>query len=337
MRGFLKKSRKTDAVAAGCAGEFLKGWGPRPAFALLIGLMLLTGCAKTVTQQAESEQVRQQAAAQESTLRQQRERSQKAQHELQEARFYAKTCTEKIADLERSLKQIGLTLAQLEQTLAQSRDELANLEEGSSKQQLQEALQQRQVREQALSEARNTLEHATNNLNKLEQDRMSCEQKLHPLREKASELSLKEQEARLQFEQWAEQLNGVDEAALQPLLEAGNAKPAALQNELNRLNGDIEALGAVNLAALEELQAAQERKSYLDAQAKDLNDAMATLEDAIRRIDKESRELLMVTYIYYVTYFIIYNILAHSASGNNHWFSKQHSLYYNHPKGFILT
>ncbi len=248
------------------------------------------------TQQVESEQVRQQAAEQETTLRQQRERSQKAQHELQEARFFAKTCTEKIADLEHNLKQIGLTLEQLEQTLAQSRDDLAHLDEGSSKQQLQEVLQQRQVREQALSEARNTLEHATNNLSKLEQERMSCEQRLHPLREKVTELTLKEQEARLQYEQWAEQLNGIDETALLPLLEAGNAKPAALQNELSRLNDDIEALGAVNLAALEELQAAQERKSYLDAQAKDLNEAMATLEDAIRRIDKESRELLMATY-----------------------------------------
>ncbi len=248
------------------------------------------------TQQAESEQVRQQAAAQETTLRQQRERSQKAQHELQEARFFAKTCTEKIADLEHNLKQIGLTLEQLEKALALCRDDLAQLDEGSSKQQLQEALQQRQVREQSLSEARNTLEHATNNLNKLEQERMSCEQRLHPLREKVTELSLKEQEARLQYEQWEEQLNGIDETALLPLLETGNAKPAALQNELNRLIGNIEALGAVNLAALEELQVAQERKTYLDAQAKDLNEAMATLEDAIRRIDKESRELLMATY-----------------------------------------
>ena len=110
------------------------------------------------------------------------------------------------------------------------------------------------------------------------------------------ELTLKEQEARLHFEQWAEQLQGVDEQALLPLLESGNNKPNALQSELNGLNAGIEALGAVNLAALEELQAATERKAYLDAQAADLNEAMATLEEAIRRIDKESRDLLMDTY-----------------------------------------
>jgi chromosome segregation protein len=89
-------------------------------------------------------------------------------------------------------------------------------------------------------------------------------------------------------------LQGIDEVALLPLIEG--ARAGGLQNELGRLNNEITALGAVNLAALEELQVAQTRKSYLDAQSKDLNDAMETLEDAIRRIDKESREMLMATY-----------------------------------------
>ena len=245
-------------------------------------------------QQARVEQVREQSQEQESVLRQQRERVQKAQHELQEARFFAKTCTEKITDLERNLQHSNVTLAQLEETYTQARTELAEMSDSLAQEQLQETLQQKQQREQALAEARNVLEHATVTLNQLEQSRMSCEQKLHPLREKVGDLTLKEQEARLQSEQWAEQLQGVDEEALLPFLEG--AKQSGLQNELNRVNDDITVLGAVNLAALEELQGAQERKLYLDAQAKDLNDAMATLEEAIRRIDKESRDLLMATY-----------------------------------------
>jgi len=249
---------------------------------------------KIAEHQENAEQVRHQSADQDGKLREQRERSQRAQHELQEARFYAKTCADKIGDLEHNLKQIGLTLEQLEQNLTHSREELLQMEDDNSQQQLQHALESRQVREQALAEARNAMEFATVNLNKLEQERMSCEQKLNPLREKSTELSLKEQEARLHYEQWAEQLQGVDEAPLLPLLEG--AKPAALQNELNRLSSGIEALGAVNLAALEELQAAQERKEYLDAQSKDLTEALETLESAIRRIDKESRDLLMATY-----------------------------------------
>jgi len=246
--------------------------------------------------QLDSEQVRHQSTVQEGLLREQRERSQKAHHELQEARFFAKTCAEKIADLGHNLNQTGLTLEQLEHNLARSRNELVNLDDATSQQQLRDTLELRAIREQALAEARNAMEYATVILNKMEQERMSCEQKLNPLREKSGELSLKEQEARLHFEQWAEQLQGVDEAALMPLLESGNTRPTALQNELNRLGAGIEALGAVNLAALEELNAAQERKTYLDSQSRDLTEALDTLESAIRRIDKESRDLLMATY-----------------------------------------
>ncbi len=55
-------------------------------------------------------------------------------------------------------------------------------------------------------------------------------------------------------------------------------------------------MGAVNLAALDEVGIAQERKTYLDAQAADLTEALTTLENAIRQIDKESRQLLQQTF-----------------------------------------
>ena len=246
--------------------------------------------------QEEAEQARQHAFAQDAQLREQRERSQKSQHELQEARFFAKTCADKISDLDHNIKHSVSTLTQLELALVHTRHELASMSDSASQQQLQAALDMRQVREQALAEARNVIEYATLSLNKLEQERMVCEQKLNPLREKVQEITLKEQEARLQFEQWAEHLQGVDEAPLQIELEIHPVKPSSLQAELARLSDNITSLGAVNLAALDELKAAEERKAYLDAQAKDLNQAIHTLEGAIRRIDKESRDLLMETY-----------------------------------------
>jgi chromosome segregation protein len=254
---------------------------------------------------AQVDEAQRHANAQDSALREQRGRAQQAQHALQEARFFAKTCAEKIADLQHNTQQISDALAQFGQNLTQLRADLSGSEDETAKQQLQAALLVRQACEQTLGEARNILENATVNLQKFELERLACEHKLSPLREKLNELTLKEQESRLHFEQWSEQLQGVDEQVLMPLLEyekllsghpSGNNKPNVLQSELNRLNADIEALGAVNLAALEELRAAIERKAYLDAQAKDLNEAMATLEDAIRRIDKESRNLLMDTY-----------------------------------------
>jgi chromosome segregation protein len=245
---------------------------------------------------AQVDEAQRHANAQDGALREQRSRAQQAQHALQESRFFAQTCAEKIADLQRNTQQITEALTQFELDLGQLHTDLSGSEDETPQQQLQAALEGRQGYEQALAEARNALENATVELQKYEHERMACEHRLNPLREKLGELTLKEQEARLHFEQWAEQLQGVDEQALLPLLESGNNKPNALQSELNGLNAGIEALGAVNLAALEELQAATERKAYLDAQAADLNEAMATLEEAIRRIDKESRDLLMDTY-----------------------------------------
>ncbi len=50
------------------------------------------------------------------------------------------------------------------------------------------------------------------------------------------------------------------------------------------------------MAALDELAAASERKDFLDAQSADLNDAIGTLEDAIHKIDQETRSLLQGTF-----------------------------------------
>src|SRR5207237_7926744 len=73
-------------------------------------------------------------------------------------------------------------------------------------------------------------------------------------------------------------------------------RPSSLQGEITRITQAIAELGAVNLAALEELTTSRERKAFLDSQAADLEEAMHTLEDAIRRIDRETRELLRETF-----------------------------------------
>jgi chromosome segregation protein len=83
---------------------------------------------------------------------------------------------------------------------------------------------------------------------------------------------------------------------LQASIEQGGFRPSALQADIERLQREITALGAVNMAALEELQAARERKGFLDAQSADLTQAMTTLEDAIKKIDMETRDLLGSTF-----------------------------------------
>jgi chromosome segregation protein len=120
---------------------------------------------------------------------------------------------------------------------------------------------------------------------------------LQPQRDRIVELQLKEQAARLAQEQYDEQLRNfeVDEAALSEKLHA-DLKPSYLQGEVTRLNNAIAALGAVNMAALDELVQAKERKTFLDAQHADLTEAITTLQDAIQKIDIETRELLQDTF-----------------------------------------
>ena len=130
-----------------------------------------------------------------------------------------------------------------------------------------------------------------------ESQRLESEQKLDPLRERIGELKLKEQAARLAYEQFAHQLfeAGADEAGLEATIEAGQ-KGAPLQGEITRLTNAIAELGAVNMAALDELTQNRERKNFLDSQTADLAEALATLENAIRKIDRETRELLQQTF-----------------------------------------
>jgi chromosome segregation protein len=162
---------------------------------------------------------------------------------------------------------------------------------------LSAAIDTKQLRETALAEARNHLAVAETLLQELERVRMQNEQQLHPMRDSLEQSRLNEQEARLHFEQCQAGLleNGIDEHELAKDL-AENAKTTELARKTIQLQQQISELGAVNLAAIQELAVESERKSYLDSQMLDLTQATETLEDAIRKIDRETRDKLMATY-----------------------------------------
>ncbi|MEO7057924.1 MAG: chromosome segregation protein SMC, partial [Caldimonas sp.] len=124
------------------------------------------------------------------------------------------------------------------------------------------------------------------------------EQALQPLRDRVGTLKLEEQAAQLGGAQYLEQLEAAtaDREAISRQVEEGGVKLAGLQGRIDALQKQVEALGAVNLAALDELTTSRERKGFLDAQNADLAEAIATLEDAIRKIDLETRDLLGTTF-----------------------------------------
>ncbi len=233
----------------------------------------------------------------EAAAAEQRRAAQQAEKDSQEAVFAQKSCTQRISDL----TEAGRRLEDQAEQFAANRERLAEdvgrFDDTPLAAELQTALGMRSERESVLTGTRDELQGIENELRETEQQRLTAEQRLGPLRDRVGDLRLKEQEARLVEEQFARQLveSGANEEELAQQLAKGT-RSSHLNTEITRLGEEIAALGAVNLAALEELGAARERKAYLDAQSTDLEQALGTLEDAIKRIDRETRELLSKTY-----------------------------------------
>jgi chromosome segregation protein len=235
--------------------------------------------------------------ANEQRLADAREALRELERKAQEAEFAEKSGRNRIDELRRSIATATAQVAQVGESLQAGQRELEGLEAGTANEGLQDLLDRRTQQERALADARHELDQITQQLRQFEDARMQGERSLQPQRDKITEMQLKEQAARLNQEQFAQQLAEVqaDEAALAEKLHP-DMKASYLQGEVTRLTNAIAALGAVNLAALDELATASERKNFLDSQNRDLTEAIATLEDAITKIDKETRDLLQDTF-----------------------------------------
>ncbi len=245
---------------------------------------------------ARLDEAREALEASETILAEQRTRLREVEREAQDAGFKEQLCENKINELKRNVQAISSNLEGLDIHLEDLRLALASQDDAPVREELQAALARRHAQEAALTQARDAMNEAGNRLRAAEEGRMQSEQALNPLREKLGNARLKEQEARINEERLAEQLRaaGAVEAEMDEGLK--RATPAGLEREIAGLEQAIADLGAVNLAALEELQSERERKAFLDDQAADLTEAVETLEQAIRRIDRETRDLLQETY-----------------------------------------
>ena len=155
---------------------------------------------------------------------------------------------------------------------------------------LQAALDRRLEVEADLANARQTLEDADLELRSLEQRRLGAEGRVAAARQDMDAARMQAQESRVRRESLAEQFaeTRCDLAEITAAL-AAEAVVADWETRLAEVRADIERLGSVNLAAIEELQQQSERKTYLDRQYTDVTDALTTLEAAMKRMDKETR------------------------------------------------
>jgi chromosome segregation protein len=216
----------------------------------------------------------------------------------QHCEFALNSNRERELDLTRGSEAAAVDAERLAVEIAKAEDELRRLDDGAARAGLADWLSRRAAADESLRQARSHLDDFGQQLRAADEKRLTLERDVQPLREKLTELQLKEQAARLAAEQFSSQLSeaGADESALTAKLTKPPQKAATLQAEIVRLAQEIEALGAVNLAALEELTTSRERKNFLDAQSADLTAAIRTLEDAIRKIDRETRQMLQQTF-----------------------------------------
>ena len=266
------------------------------------------GCeeCRRVLDAARQDEAPQQAALEEARVRRdeaeracamQRQRLIGCERAAQEARFAVQTADGRLADLARRSEELAVRREMLAERLEDVMLEYDGIDEGDFDVGFQQAVDLRAEKERALAGKRDAVNGVLQILREREAAKQVLETTLEPAREALGALRLKEQEARLAVERFTQELREaeVDEDALRPKLGTG-LKISALVAEIGRLTQAVGGLGAVNLAALEELSAARERSEYLASQAADLNAAMEMLEGAIRRIDRETRALLAETF-----------------------------------------
>ena len=234
-----------------------------------------------------------------------REQSRALERQSQEAQFTGRSLAARRSELQRGIETAAQQLAGNAQAHVSLQEELTRLTDASAQAGLQEALALKLDREAALGAKRSEYDDLTTRLRRADEQRLHHEQSLQPLRDRITKLQLEEQAAQIGGAQYLDQLvaANVDFEALAAGIEAGAVKLTGLQGEIDRITREINALGAVNLAALDELTASRERKTFLDAQNADLVEAMTTLVDAIHKIDLETRDLLASTFEQVNTHF----------------------------------
>ncbi|MEY2995027.1 MAG: chromosome segregation protein [Pseudomonadota bacterium] len=227
-----------------------------------------------------------------------REQLRTLERQAQEAVFSQRTMQARQAELQRVIDTAAQQSESLQQEQVRVAQELQQLSDAAAQGGLQDALARKLDKEQALAAQRSAYEDLSAKLRASDERRLQVERALEPQRQQITEMRLKEQAAALAVEQFQQALADVDADldAVAASIEADGVKLWGLQGEVDRLNREIQSLGAVNLAALDELSEARERKMFLDAQSADLNDAINTLEDAIQKIDMETRDLLQGTF-----------------------------------------
>lgn len=201
----------------------------------------------------------------------------------------SRTARQRLVDQQQELNERA---GQIKQGIDDSSQPLPELKES-----LEVKLAGRVAVEQELSDVRGGLEASENKIRASEEGRRKAEAALADIRERLEHRRVERQGLIVQQSNLKEQIvqTGLTEADVRAQMPE-EADEAQWQQQLDTLDRRISRLGAINLAAIDEFKTQSERKTYLDQQHEDLVEALETLQNAIRKIDKETRSRFKDTF-----------------------------------------
>ena len=207
-----------------------------------------------------------------------------------QAKFASLTSEDKHANTKlKDLESENLTLVNESQQLNNPISEIQT--------NLEELLSERLIVENKLLESRKAIEECNESIHKIEREKIEKEQLAISLREALENFRLEKQASTIEGDNLVGQIKDLDGDLNSLLNELDESKSSEdLASDLESIENKISRLGAINLAAMEEFEQEEKRKELLDSQHQELMDALETLQNAINKIDKETRTTFKDTF-----------------------------------------
>ncbi len=232
-------------------------------------------------------------------LRSKREQARVERDAAHEIKVRIETLRAELNSTEQALER----MQERQQQLAARRDELTKATEESDtpiedmNKELAVLLETRIKVEEELTQARTAVEAIDHHMRELEEARSAAEKAVQDVRSGLESVRIGWQEVKVRRQTLEEAINETS-FVLQTLIDEmpEDANDFAWEQRVDDIESKIQRLGPINLAAIEEYEQEAERKKYLDEQDKDLTDALTTLENAIAKIDAETRTRFKETF-----------------------------------------
>ncbi len=250
----------------------------------------LEGQKATLEQQREI--LRQQVSQAREHLRQSREQQHQLQMKLQSLKSEAESRRFNLERIEQQSGQYQSRIEELQMALAEADEPLQALQQN-----LQQLLAQKTEIEKELHESQDRVTGLDTEQRAHERHRNEQQQRVDQVRSQLEQQKMQYQEVDIRCHTIVDQLRKTEfnlEDLQNELPE--DADIQSWQKQLDELTRKINNLGPINLAAIDEFNEQLERKEYLDSQNEDLTSALQILENAIKKIDKETRERFKETF-----------------------------------------